>query len=52
MLFGLLWVVVGAAARAAPREIMMAFWALFRIAFGRRGALARLVSGRDDYLRL
>jgi hypothetical protein len=32
MLFGLLWVVVGVRGSRAPREIMMAFWALFRIA--------------------
>jgi Zn-dependent protease len=32
MLFALLWVVVGVHGSRAPREIMMAFWALFRIA--------------------
>jgi hypothetical protein len=31
MLFALLWVVVGVRGSRAPRDIMMAFWALFRI---------------------
>ncbi|MBV9825334.1 MAG: hypothetical protein JO001_06635 [Alphaproteobacteria bacterium] len=33
MLFALLWVVVGVRGSRAPRDIMMAFWALFRIVF-------------------